>query len=323
MKPLLLVALAITLSFTSAFADESAADLANERGLGNESTADESAAQLAERTGDAIPTGDSEESADDLANQLGENISPGDTEESASQLAEQTGGAIGTTDPEESAGDLADDRLGPTPTDPATPDPTLSDKTADTAGVNGSIYAAVATTDGKVIIGGRFNSVDGSPIANLARLDADGSLDTTFLPDAASGISGTVLALGLDAQGGLIVGGFFNEAHGSEVKNVARYLPDGTLDPNFATAGGANGKVFAIAILPSGNIVIAGQFSSFANQERGNVATLLPTGALATTTDQTVDGMVRSLTPLPTGGILIGGKFQTTSGPRNLVRIGD
>jgi uncharacterized delta-60 repeat protein len=322
MKALLLATLAITTSLTFALADESAMELANERDLGNESTTEESAAQLADQTGDAIPTGDTEESAQSLANQRGEAISPQDTEESASQLADETGGAISTTDSEESAGELAEDRLGPTPTDAASPAPTANTSPA-ISGVNGSIYAAVATPDGKVLIGGRFNSVDGTPIANLARLNADGSLDTTFLADAESGISGTAFTLALDPQGGLIVGGFFNEAHGSEVKNIARYLPDGTLDANFATAGGADGKIFAIAILPKGDIVIAGQFANFANQPRGNVATLSPTGALAATTDPSVDGIVRSLATLPNGGLLVGGKFETASGPRNVLRVGD
>ncbi len=326
MKVLLLVAFAITTSLPFALADESAMELANERGLGNESTTEESAAQLADQTGNAIPTQDNEESASELADQRGESINPQDTEESASQLADQTGGAISTKDSEESAGDLADQRLGTTPTDTPTdttiPTPIVESEAA-TAGVNGTIYAAVATPDGKVIIGGRFNSVDGTPVANLARLNADGSLDTTFLANAAGGIAGTAFALALDGQGGLIVGGFFNQAHGAEVKNLARYLPDGTLDAKFAAAGGADGKIFAIAILPQGDIVIAGQFANFANQPRGNVATLSATGELSAANDQSVDGIVRTLTTLPDGGLLVGGKFQTTAGPRNVLRIGD
>ncbi len=322
MKVLLLVAFAITTSLPFALADESAMELANERGLGNESTTEESAAQLADQTGNAIPTQDNEESASELANQRGESISPQNTEESAAELADQTGGAISTTDSEESAGELADQSLGTTPTDTPTSTP-VAENEAATTGVNGSIYAAVATPDGKVIIGGRFNGVDGTPVANLARLNADGSLDTTFLANAAGGIAGTAFALAIDSQGGLIVGGFFNQAHGAEVKNIARYLPDGTLDAKFAAAGGADGKIFAIAILPQGDIVIAGQFANFANQPRGNVATLSASGALAAANDQSVDGIVRSLTTLPSGGVLVGGKFESAPGPRNVLRIGN
>ncbi len=318
MKLLLLAALAISSTLTLALADESANDLAKQRGLDDQNTIVESAGDLADQIGDAIPTKDLEESASTLADQLGEAISPEDNEESAAELADQTGGTISTTDSEESARELAErQNLETTPT----PDPAATPAaTSEVAGVNGTISAVVATTDGKVYIGGRFNRIGNEPIGNLARLDADGTLDKTFVADAAAGVEGTVFALAIDAQGGLIVGGFFNQAHGTEVKNLARYLPSGELDSKFSTAGGPNGKVLALAILSDGTIVVAGQFSSFANEERGNIAYLSATGQLAATTPE-VDGTILAITSLPDGGVFAGGKFETTDGPRNVLRL--
>ena len=49
-------------------------------------------------------------------------------------------------------------------------------------GANNSVYATAVQHDGKVVIGGMFTQVDGTTRNYVARLDADGSLDTTFDP---------------------------------------------------------------------------------------------------------------------------------------------
>ena len=48
------------------------------------------------------------------------------------------------------------------------------------AGPNGTVNAVVVDTNGLVIIGGDFDSVDGSAYGGVARLNVDGSLDTSF-----------------------------------------------------------------------------------------------------------------------------------------------
>ena len=47
------------------------------------------------------------------------------------------------------------------------------------AGVNGAVQAIALQPDGKVIIGGPFNSYNGLDRRGLARVNVDGSLDTT------------------------------------------------------------------------------------------------------------------------------------------------
>ena len=48
------------------------------------------------------------------------------------------------------------------------------------------VSAAVAQPDGKTILVGRFTSVLGAPRNRIARLNADGSLDSSFNPDVNS-----------------------------------------------------------------------------------------------------------------------------------------
>src|SRR4051794_27113459 len=49
-----------------------------------------------------------------------------------------------------------------------------------------SVYAIALQPDGKILIGGDFNSVSGTPNSKIARLNIDGSLDATFNPGADS-----------------------------------------------------------------------------------------------------------------------------------------
>lgn len=72
------------------------------------------------------------------------------------------------------------------------------------SGVNGAVYAMAVQADGKLVIGGEFTAFNGIPRSNLARLNADGSLDTTFTPGS---IAGRVEALVVQSDGKVVIGG--------------------------------------------------------------------------------------------------------------------
>jgi hypothetical protein len=48
------------------------------------------------------------------------------------------------------------------------------------SGADGIVEAVLLQSDGKIVIGGRFSNFNGSSCNRLARLNADGSLDTVF-----------------------------------------------------------------------------------------------------------------------------------------------
>src|ERR1700680_4173948 len=49
---------------------------------------------------------------------------------------------------------------------------------------NGTIRVVVVQPDGKILIGGDFTSVRGTPRNRIARLNPDGTLDAAFDPNA-------------------------------------------------------------------------------------------------------------------------------------------
>ncbi|MGC1480626.1 MAG: delta-60 repeat domain-containing protein [Chthoniobacterales bacterium] len=321
--PLLLATLALFGNLPIAPAEETAADLATQRDLGDNPTTVESASALAAQRGEAIDPRDTEESAEDLANQLGDAIPPADPEQSAEDLAEKTGDSISPTDSEESASDLAEQRKLAPPTTPMPANATSTKSIYSMANaVNGSIAAIATQSDGSVVIGGEFNQVAQTPRANLARIKADGTLDDTFMKDPTDGINGTVAAIVIDSKGRIIVGGSFNTADDKPCSNLARFNPDGSLDGKFCSGGGPNGKVLSLAIQSDGSIIVGGNFSQFAGKERANLAKLAPTGELADgLPTANLTGSVAALAALPDGPVVAGGDFQASPEIRNLMQL--
>lgn len=76
-----------------------------------------------------------------------------------------------------------------------------------------AIRSAAATPDGQVLVGGLFSTVDGdSAYSNLARLNGDGTLDSSFVPVALGGLG--VITAATRASGEIVVGGYFTNAGG-------------------------------------------------------------------------------------------------------------
>jgi uncharacterized delta-60 repeat protein len=87
------------------------------------------------------------------------------------------------------------------------------------------IHAMVIQPDGKIIVGGYFTECDGIPINNIARLNANGTLDQSFNPGA--GFDDIVLALALQPDGHIVVGGRFTAIDGTPRANIARLIGGG------------------------------------------------------------------------------------------------
>lgn len=289
--------------------------------------AEESAAQLEQQ--DLGPDQNmQDESASQLSNKnLGPTPAVQDT--SASQLEQQDLGPDQNMQ-DESAGQLSNQNLGP--------DQNMQDKSAAKLaekehlekkpkvvaspattfgtgeGVDGVVYATAAQPDGSVIIGGRFDNVNGQPRLNLARFNSDGTLDTKFLAAPTDGVDGTVYALALDSQGNLLVGGYFTTAQGQPLQNFVRYLSTGQIDKSFAGGAFPNGSVYAITLQPKGQIIIGGEFTQVGDTPRRNLARFNADGALdgpLTSADATT-GAVRTLATLAGGGVLAGGDLDIT-----------
>jgi uncharacterized delta-60 repeat protein len=155
-------------------------------------------------------------------------------------------------------------------------DGSLDGSFAPVAITNGTIYAAVAQANGQIVVGGDFSTSAGTNMVRLARLNTDGSLDASFNPGL--GANGVVFALGVNASNQIVVGGSFTAIDGFSRNRFARLHSNGALDTGFDPGPGANATVFTLAVLPSDDIVIGGDFTMVNGAVRNRLAKILGGG---------------------------------------------
>ncbi|HEY1787979.1 MAG TPA: Calx-beta domain-containing protein, partial [Verrucomicrobiae bacterium] len=114
------------------------------------------------------------------------------------------------------------------------------------SGADAPINALAVTTGGQYIIGGNFLSFNGQFQNYLARLNRDGSLDTSFNPV----INGPVNAVLLQPDGKVVLGGSFTSVDSQGLNGLARLNTDGSLDTAFNPGTTLNGTVNALAQSP-------------------------------------------------------------------------
>jgi uncharacterized delta-60 repeat protein len=189
-------------------------------------------------------------------------------------------------------------------------------------GANGNLWTTVVQLDGKIIIGGPFTTYNGIARSRVARLNADGSLDTTFNPGrGAYGLVQTtdvsiVQTAAVQADGKIIIGGHFTTYNVTARSNIARLNANGSLDTIFNVGTGADDEVSNIALQSDGKIIISGGFTTYNGVARNRIARLNTDSSLDTTFNPSTgtDGaLVNTIVVQANGKIIIGGMFTTNN----------
>ena len=191
------------------------------------------------------------------------------------------------------------------------------------SGANGAVYSAALQSDGKIVLGGNFTSVNGVARNYVARLNADGTLDTGFLNGLTGGDT-ALFSLAVQTNSQILIGGWFTSINGVGRNHLARLNPDGTLDNAFLKGMSAtDGRVWTVAVQGDGKILIGGDFTTVNGVGRNGLARLNGDGSLD---DAFLNGLagangpVWSLAAQADGKIVVGGQFSTINGTtRNAV----
>lgn len=174
-----------------------------------------------------------------------------------------------------------------------------------TAGEYNVVLELLPQANDRLLVGGIFNNVGGQVRNNLARINADGTLDGAFNPN----VNSTVLALTPQPDGKLLVAGLFDMIGGQVRNNIGRLNADGTLDEAFDP--NANFFVYSLALQPDDKIVITGAFSTVGGQPRNRIARLKADGTLDGGFDPNANYDVSDVALQADGKLLIGGGFTT------------
>ena len=205
------------------------------------------------------------------------------------------------------------------------PDSTIDPSFDPNLGTYGSVRSLFVQPDGKILIGGNLRAVDSVSRNRVARLNSDGTLDSSF--DPGTGADGSVYAVTEDSVGSIYIGGafyYFNDVYG---RSMAKLSPTGALDTTFQNGTGTtNGNVYALAPPDgAGRIVIGGSFGSYNGFPARRIARLDATTGTVDTTFTPLgsagfSGEVHALALTPDGKYYAGGLFGSFNGqPRSHV----
>jgi len=200
-------------------------------------------------------------------------------------------------------------------------DPSLD--AASASGASAAVYATALQTDGKILLGGDFTSVQGNTRTYLARLNADGSLDSGFNPTLTAAPAPTLRAINtiaLQPDGKILIGGGFTNVNGTARSGLARLNSDGSLDASFVPpAYTIYGAIHSIALQSDNKPIIGGEFSFSPSPWKAGVARLNTNGTLDASFDPGygahLSGNRNSLRKVSNvavqsdGNILVGGPF--------------
>lgn len=128
-------------------------------------------------------------------------------------------------------------------------------------GFNGTLYKIILLADGKIISVGSIGSYDSQSVWGIARLNNDGSLDTTFTTGfTTNGIQDAIV----QPDGKIISGGSSTYFVGNQLPNFVRFNSDGSIDDTFNPGFGFTSySITSLSLFENGNILVGGNFYNF------------------------------------------------------------
>ncbi|MBA0883383.1 HYR domain-containing protein [Flavobacterium undicola] len=181
-------------------------------------------------------------------------------------------------------------------------------------GFNGNVRGLTIQSDDKIIVNGEFTTYQGSSQNRLIRLNKDGSKDSSF--NIGTGFDGSVLAVALQPDGRLIVGGNFKNYQGASQNYLIRLNPDGTKDTSFNIGTGFGsqytlGTIQTIVLQPDGKILVGGQFKYYQGNSNNYLIRLNSDGSKDTSFNigTGFDYYIYSIVLQEDGKIIVAGGF--------------
>ena len=130
-------------------------------------------------------------------------------------------------------------------------------------GFNSNLYGFQSIhkqNDGKILATGDFTSFSGTARNRIARLNTDGSLDTSLV--VGTGFNSFTSGIDVDSQGRIIVCGSYDSYSGVTSQRIIRLTSGGTINYSTST-NGFNNVTNSVVINSDDSIYVGGYFSTY------------------------------------------------------------
>lgn len=208
----------------------------------------------------------------------------------------------------------------------------FQDNLFDARDISGRPTVVALQSDGKILLGGGFASINGLDYAGLVRLNTDGRLDGTFrgtnsafldLTGPPRTFSANVTGIQVLPDDRFYISGAFSRVQGAARVALARLQADGTLDAGFVpplnahSGSGTAGSMTIYApgpITPSGGIFVFGEFRTNDVAPRRTGLRLNSDGSVDPGFAADTDFQINYGALQPDGKLIISGQFTRVSG---------
>ena len=184
-----------------------------------------------------------------------------------------------------------------------------------TSQFNGTVRTITKQFDGKILVGGDFTLYGSTSCNYIARLNTDGSYDSTF--SIGTGFNANVRTIAVQNDGKILVGGAFTTYQGSSYNYLVRLNSTGSVDSGFSLGTGPDDIVNTIVLQTDQKILIGGLFIDYDSNVTGNIARLTVAGFYDTSFDTGFLGFnntVYTISVQSDGSMYVGGDFTEYDG---------
>ncbi len=180
---------------------------------------------------------------------------------------------------------------------------------------NGTIYTVVPDPDSdKFYIGGSFTQLGGTPRTTIARLNYNGTVDTSFVPVE---FTGSVRSIAIQPDGKVLIAGNIGRVGDIMPRRIYRLNTDGSWDNSFTVTNlvGAPHLIHSIALQDDGSILVGGDFPGYLRRYHAS-------GALDTGYEPpTLNAAVRDIDLQPDGRAIVVGDFSGPGARSHMARL--
>lgn len=179
---------------------------------------------------------------------------------------------------------------------------------------DGQVLSTAVQADGQVLIGGYFTTVKGNYRQGIARLNTNGSLDTSFNPHHDNYNAFYGKSISIQTDGKVLVCGSVGGSGKFSAFPIKRLNTNGTLDSTFANPGILD-EIQTLALQADGNVLIGGYFAFGPGRTNRGIGRLSANGVLDPGFNPGPGAInVKSIAVQKDGKVLIGGTFTVING---------
>lgn len=179
-----------------------------------------------------------------------------------------------------------------------------------------NVSGGILSYNNNPIAHGYFTTYNNEPFEYIVQLGQTGAIDLSFA-NATGFNSGQVYKLKQLPDGRIAVAGYFNNYNGETMYGLVIINPDGSRDLTFNIGTGIlpiTGFVKAIEVMPAGDLLVGGNFTSIDGISITNFARISSDGIVDNTINPNPNGGINAILIDSNNDILVGGNFTTIDG---------